>query len=354
MSRWSYFLKRLLLSVPVVFLVLTFIFVMLRMGPIDPVAARLGPEATGADAQRMRENLGLTDPLWEQYTEFIGSFLSMDLGQSWVVRPGQTVTDIIVVSGPPTLWLGFWAVLLPLFIGIPLGLYSGLNPNTKGDYFATISAILWQSMPNFWLAIMIVAVLRQTHGGGWLGFDWYTFGPELQSMTGTPDLNFIAEGGAQIFGVLPSPMAINWGAIMVDIKFILPAALVLGSASMAAEARIGRTAVLENINSNYVETARAKGLKERTIVWKHIFRNALIPLVPVITSEAYVLIGGSVIIEYIFNINGLGNIFFRAMTQGDLPLAGGLLFFYTVIIIGLNVFQDFLYTIIDPRVGYER
>lgn len=354
MSRWSYFFKRLLLSIPVLFLVMTFIFVMLRMGPIDPVAARLGPEAAGADAARMRENLGLNEPLWEQYLDFIWSLLTMDLGKSWVVRAEQDITDIIVASGPPTLWLGFWAILLPIFIGIPLGLYAGLNPNTRGDYLATIGAILWQSMPNFWLAIMVIAVLRQTHGGGFMGFDWYTFGPNLESMTGTPDLNFVSSGGTEILGVIPSPVAINWGEMASDIKFILPGALVLGSASMAAEARIGRTAVLENINSNYVETARAKGLKERAIIWKHVFRNALIPLVPVITSEAYILIGGSVIIEFLFNINGLGNIFFRAMTQGDLPLAGGLLFFYTVIIIGMNVFQDFLYTLIDPRVGYER
>ncbi|WP_254862400.1 ABC transporter permease [Halovivax gelatinilyticus] len=354
MSRWGYFFKRLLLSIPVLFLVMTFIFIMLRMGPIDPVAARLGPEASGADAERMRERLGLYDPLWEQYLDFVWNFLTLDLGQSWVVQSERDVTTIIMNSGPPTLWLGFWAILLPLFIGIPLGFYAGLNPNTKGDYFATISAILWQSMPNFWLAIMILAVLRRTHGGGWLGFDWYTFGPELRSITGTPSLDFYETGWTEIFGVIPTPMTIDWGALAVDIKFILPPALVLGSASMAAEARIGRTAVLENINSNYVDTARAKGLKSRVIVWKHVFRNALIPLVPIISSEAFILIGGSVIIEYIFNINGLGNIFFRAMTQGDLPLAGALLFFFTVVIIFLNILQDFLYTIIDPRVGYDR
>jgi peptide/nickel transport system permease protein len=100
--------------------------------------------------------------------------------------------------------------------------------------------------------------------------------------------------------------------------------------------------------------AKAKGLKTRSVVWKHIFRNALIPLVPVITNEAFILIGGSVIIEFIFNINGLGNLYFRALTQGDLPLAGALVFMFTLLIIFLNILQDFLYTIIDPRVGYDR
>ncbi|WP_137289601.1 ABC transporter permease [Natronorubrum halophilum] len=342
MSRWKYFFKRLLLSVPVLFFVMTFIFVLLRMGPVDPVAARLGPEASGADAARMRERLGLNDPLWEQYQDFVWDFLTLDLGQSWVIYGDMDVVEILSFAGPPTLWLGFWAILLPLFIGIPLGFYAGLRPNSGGDYVASVSGILWQAMPNFWLSIILLAILRQTKGGGWLGFDWYTFGPEIRSITGTPDLSFFSGAG------------IDWSMLASDIKLILPPALVLGSASMAAELRIGRTAVLETINSNYIETAKAKGLTNRVIVWKHVFRNALIPLVPVITNEAFLLIGGSVIVESIFNINGLGRIFFLATIQGDLPLAGALLFIFTVIIILLNILQDLLYTIIDPRVGYEQ
>ncbi|ELY44394.1 ABC transporter permease [Natronorubrum sulfidifaciens] len=355
MSRWRYFFKRLLLSVPVLFLTMTFIFVLLRMGPVDPVAARLGPQATGAEAERMRERLGLNDPLWEQYLDFVTSFLTFDLGQSWVVFSGTDVTTIVAITGPPTLWLGFWAILLPLFIGIPLGFYAGLRPNSGGDYLASVSGILWQAMPNFWLCIMILAVLRQTHGGGWLGFDWYTFGPEIRSITGTPDLAFLSINSIET-GLITVPLltGVDWGALAVDIKLILPPALVLGSASMAAELRIGRTAILETINSNYVVTAKAKGLKDRVIIWKHVFRNAMIPLVPVITNEAFLLIGGSVIVESIFNINGLGNAFFQAMTQGDLPLAGALLFIFTLIIIFLNILQDLLYTLIDPRVGYDR
>lgn len=347
MSRWEYFLKRLALTIPVLFLVITFLFIMLRLGPIDPVAARLGPEASGADATRMRERLGLTKPLWEQYLQFASDLLRFE-GQSWVVQGDRHVRAVLADAGPPTLWLGFWSILLPLFVGLPLGFYAGINPNTWGDYVASVSGILWQAMPNFWLSIMLLAVLRQTQGGGWLGFDWYSFGPDFyeagQSITGTPSLNFFMTEGALI----------DWSAFAIDLKLILPPALVLGSASMAAELRIGRTAVLETINSNYIETARAKGLSERVIVWKHMFRNALIPLVPVITNEAFLLIGGSVIVEQIFTINGLGRIFFQSVIQGDLPLAGTLLFVFTLLIILLNILQDFLYTIIDPRVGYDR
>ncbi len=350
MSRWAYFLKRLLLAIPVIFLVLTFLFVMLRMGPLDPVAARLGPEATGAEAAQMRERLGLNDPLWQQYLQFVRDMLLFD-GQSWVVQGDRHVRDVIAAAAPPTLWLGFWAILLPLFVGLPLGFYAGLNSNTWGDYIATTGGILWQGMPNFWLGVMVLAILRASSGGGFLGFDWYTFGPEINSITGTPALDFLS---TTTVGFVPVPTGIDLSDLGRDIKRILPPALILGSASMGAELRLGRTAILENINANYVETAKAKGLKSRTIVWKHMFRNALIPLVPVITNEAFILIGGSVILEVIFNINGIGRIFFLAITSGDVPLAGSLLFLLTIVIIGLNILQDFLYTVIDPRVGYER
>lgn len=355
MSRWEYFLKRLLLTIPVLFLVITFLFIMLRLGPLDPVAARLGPEATGSDAERMRERLGLNDSLWEQYVQFATDLVRFQ-GQSWVVQGDRAVTAVIRDTAPPTMWLGFWAILLPLFIGLPLGFYAGLNPNTGGDYAASVGGIVWQAMPNFWLAVMMLAFLRQSQGGGWFGFDWYAFGPELGSITGTPALDFYSVSWVNVLDLVSIPLltGMDWGALAVDIKFILPPAIILGSASMAAELRIGRTAMLETVHSNYVTTAKAKGLTDRIIVWKHIFRNALIPLVPVITNEALLLIGGSVIVEQIFNINGLGRVFFQSVIQGDLPLAGALLFAFTVIIIFLNIFQDFLYTIIDPRVGYDR
>ncbi|MUV89061.1 ABC transporter permease subunit [Halapricum sp. CBA1109] len=333
MSRWRYFFKRLLLAVPILFSVMTFLFIILRKGPLDPVAARLGPQASGADASRLREQLGLNEPLWDQYIRFMTDLITFS-GESWVTRAGQPVAEAIASTVQVTVWLGFWAILLPLFIGIPLGFYAGLRPNTIGDYVASVSGILWLAMPNFWLAVMALAILRRTRGG-WFGFDWYTIGPDISSLVGqSPSLAFDSLQG-----------------VLVDIKLILPAAIILGSASMAAELRIGRTAILESINAKYVETAKAKGLKSRTIVWKHIFRNALIPLIPIITNEAFILIGGSVIVETVFSINGLGRLYFLAITQADLPLAGSIVFLFTLLIVFLNVLQDFLYTVVDPRVG---
>ncbi len=347
MSRWRYFIRRLVLAVPVVFFAMSLVFIVIRMGPRDPVAAALGQNQNPELAHRMRVQLGIINPdgspvpLWDQYIEFMVDLVTLSFGQTWVINRGAGVLDLILARAPVTIWLGFWSVLIALLIGIPLGFYAGLRPNSMPDYFASFSGIVWRAMPNFWLAIILSRFLVNTEG---LSYDligvqlsWSAFLVET-NVIGTPDL-----------GNLGDPMA-----LLAAIKWILPAAIVLGSASMGNEMRIGRTAVLETINSDYVETARAKGLGRRVIVWKHVFRNALIPLVPVISSEAFVLIGGSVLVEYVFALNGLGKLTFEAIRQGDLALAGALLFVFAIFLQVVNILQDLLYTVIDPRIGYEQ
>ncbi|MWG34753.1 ABC transporter permease [Halomarina oriensis] len=344
MSRWSYFARRLVLAVPVLLFSMSIAFVILRMGPIDPVSAIVGTQNDPAYRQAVARSIGLIDaqgnpiPLWEQYFAFMRDLLTFDLGRSWVISRGTSVSELIASRAPRTIWLGFWSVLVALLVGIPLGFYAGLNPNTFSDYTASFGGIIWRAMPNFWLGIIISSLLvasAQLTGGAFNWADWIVE----------------TSGG----GVTAPPLTdlTDPENLAIAIKQILPAALVLGSSSMGNEMRIGRTAVLETVNSNYVETARAKGLPERVIVWKHIFRNALIPLVPVITAEAFLLIGGSVVVEAIFAINGLGKLFFDAAIQGDLPLAGSLLYIFVLITLSINILQDFLYTIIDPRIGYD-
>lgn len=360
MGRWRYFFARVALSIPILFLVMTLLFIILRLGPLDPVNAILGEGAGGTLVDEIRASLGLNEPLWRQYIDFMLNLITFE-GQSWVVSRGTDVTEMIWDHAPRTIWLGFWAILLPLFIGIPLGFYAGLNPNSWGDYIASFSGIVWLAMPNFWLAIILLMFIRRSADGGLFGLSYYELMPggELNTIIGPPPLDFYSTDWVSIPLVVvdisvPVITSFSSGTFIEAFWMILPAALVLGSASMATELRIGRTAILETINSNYVETARAKGLSERIIIWKHVFRNALIPLIPVISNEAFLLIGGSVIVEVIFGINGLGWLFFEAATEGDLPLAGSLLFFFAVIIIFVNIIQDLLYTILDPRVGFEK
>ncbi len=338
MSRAGYLLKRILLAVPVLLFGTSMTFFIIRFGPIDPAAAIVGPPDTPAAQEqydRVRDQLGLNDPLWEQYSQFMIDLLTFNLGQSWVLAPGTDTMTLIAVYAPRTIWLGFWSILIAICIGIPLGFYAGLNPNTWGDYVASFGGIVWRAMPNFWLAVILLGVFSQSEQY-FFGFDWSSFVVDHE-MTGPYDLSNLTDPAS----------------FLEAFKKVFPAALVLGSASMGNEMRISRTAVLETINSNYVETARAKGVPERAIVWKHVFRNALIPLVPIITSEAFLLIGGAVLVEVVFGINGLGYLFFQAAIQGDLPLVASLMYIFILMLVTVNIVQDLLYTIIDPRVGLE-
>lgn len=307
------------------------------MGPIDPAARLLseGQVRNPAEYTAAQQQLGLDQPPLQHYLEWMGNLLTFDLGQTWLLYQGSNVNALILDFLPRTLWLGFWSVLIAICIGVPLGFYAGMNSNTSADYAASLGGIVWRAMPNFWLAIMLLAVLGSS--AAIIGIDYQNFIIPLDSLTGSPDMSRI--------GTVDGFLAAT--------KKVLPAAIVLGSASMGNEMRIGRTAVLEVRNEDYIDFARAQGVSDRLIVWKHILRNALVPLVPIITSEAFLLIGGSVLVETVFSINGIGWLFYQAAIQGDLPLVGTLMFIFILMIVGINLIQDILYTIIDPRVGLE-
>ncbi|MFC4552155.1 MULTISPECIES: ABC transporter permease [Halorussus] len=340
MSRWRYFAKRVLLSVPILLFGASITFLVIRAGPLDPVSAILGPKGDPQAYNTIREQLGLNEPLWQQYIDYMINLFTFDLGQSWVVQPNVSVYTLVLGYAPRTIWLGFWSVIIALFIGIPLGFYAGLNPNTFSDYVASFGGIVWRAMPNFWLAVILMSVLSQSEKM-LFGFDWQNWIVPT-NVTGPPNLP------KDIWTLVTSP-----DRFLGALKKIAPAAIVLGSASMGNEMRIGRTAVLETVNSNFIETAKAKGVPPRSLVWKHIFRNALIPLVPIITGEAFILIGGSVLVESVFDISGIGYLFFQAVKNGDMPLVGSLMFIFILLVVVINILQDLLYTIIDPRVGYD-
>ncbi len=339
MNRLRYLARRILLSLPILWLGTTATFVIIRVGPLNPAAAIVGP-INSAEAQerleRIEEQLGLNDPIHVQYVEYMTDLFTLNLGQSWVLYPGQDTISLLLQFGPRTIWLGLWAVLIPLFIGIPIGIYSGLHVNTKRDYAASIAGIVWRAMPNFWLAVILLALLSRTDLL-FFGSGWETFLIETE-LVGAPDLSDLT----------------SLDGFLTATKQILPAAFVLGSASMGNELRLSRTAVLETITENYIDTARSIGVSQPKLIGKHVLRNAMIPLIPIITSEAYLVVGGSVLVEVVFGINGIGTLFYDAMTSGDLPLAGSLMFVFIVLTVTINITQDILYTIIDPRIGYSK
>ncbi|QSG10632.1 ABC-type dipeptide/oligopeptide/nickel transportsystem, permease component [Halapricum desulfuricans] len=337
MSRFKYLAKRFALSIPVIWLGTSMTWFIIYMGPIDPASRLLsqGQIRNPAAYEAAQTQLGLDQPPLQHYVDWMTSLLTFDLGRTWLLYQGSNVNALILDFLPRTLWLGLWSVLIAVFIGVSMGFYAGMRSNSVSDYVASMGGIVWRAMPNFWLAIMLLTLLSTP---AWLfGFDYQQFGVPLDGLTGSPDMSRI--------GTVDGFLAAT--------KKVLPAALVLGSASMGNEMRIGRTAVLEVKNQNYVDLAKAKGVSDRALVWKHIFRNALVPLVPIVTTEAFLLIGGSVLVEKVFGINGIGYLFFEAATSGDLPLVGTLMYIFILMTVGINLFQDLLYTIIDPRVGLE-
>lgn len=337
MSRAQYLGKRLLMSIPVVWIGTSMTWFIIFMGPVDPASRLLseGQVRNPAAYEAAQQQLGLDQPPLQHYVDWLSSLVMFDLGQTWLLYEGSNVNALILDFLPQTLWLGFWSVLIAVFVGIPLGFYAGTHSNSVADYTASMGGIVWRAMPNFWLAIMLLAVLAAT--GPIIGVEWQSVLIPLDALTGSPDLSQLntADG------------------FLAAVKKVLPAAVVLGSASMGNEMRIGRTAILEVRNEDYVDLARAKGVSDRALVWKHIFRNALVPLVPIVTSEAFLLIGGSVLVETVFGINGIGWLFFQAAIQGDLPLVGTLMYIFILLIVGINLVQDLLYTLIDPRVAME-
>jgi peptide/nickel transport system permease protein len=357
MNKLLYLVKRLLLGVPVMLFGLTMVFLIVYVfSPINPALQVLGRDATQADvrqleiAMNIRYPNGRPVPLWDKYWQFLTDMLTFDLGQSWVVQRPRPVEGLIMDRLPATIWLGFWSVVIALLLGIPIGFYAGLRNNTWSDYTASAGGIVWRAMPNFWLAVMIAGLMS---GAGALAFyrDWIT----PTQVVGTPEsvtnLFDVASpfAGVPVLGMvgIPIPNVFEMG---VAFKWILPAALVLGSSSMGNEVRIGRTAVVESLNAKYIETAKAKGVPPRKIISKHVGRNALLPLLPVIMGEFYVLIGGSVIVEQVFAIQGLGNLFFRAAVGSDLPVVMSIAYLFIIIQILFNITQDLLYTYIDPRI----
>jgi peptide/nickel transport system permease protein len=336
-TRLSYLGKRLAMSLPVIWIGTSLTWFVIFMGPIDP-AARLLSEGAIRDTgsyEAAQTQLGLDQPPLQHYFDWMWNCVTFDLGQTWLLYRGSNVNALILDFLPRTLWLGFWSVLIAIAIGVPLGFYAGMRSNTGSDYLASMGGIVWRAMPNFWLAIMLLTLLGSS--SLLFGFDWQSFLIPLDALTGSPDMSRLDT----VDGFLAAT------------KKVLPAALVLGSASMGNEMRIGRTAVLEVRNEEYIDFAKAKGVSDRLLVWKHILRNALVPLVPIITSEAFLLIGGSVLVETVFGINGIGFLFFQAAIQGDLPLVGTLMYVFILLIVGINLVQDLLYTVIDPRVGLE-
>ncbi|WP_290809980.1 ABC transporter permease [Halovivax sp.] len=316
MGLLRYTLRRLLQLVPVLFGIVTLTFVMMHALPGDPVRLWLGEEPGQELAEDLIEAHGFDRPLYVQYVDYLASLAQGDLGQSFVYN--RPVTDLIWERMEPTLVVMGLSYLVALPVAIGLGIYGAARHNRAGDHLSRFAGLAGISTPNFWLALMLIYLLS------------YNF--DLLPATG-----------------YTSPFV---DPVEAALLLIMPV-LTLATAQTALLMRMTRSSMIEEMREDYVETACAYGIPERKVLLRHSFRNALLPLVTIVGLQVSTLLGGSVIVEEIFAIPGLGRLFFDSVIEQDYSVAVGVtLFFSTLFLIGV-VITDLAYAYIDPRIKYD-
>ena len=300
----TYLARRLLQSLLVLFGVSFVVFFILHLTG-DPALVLLPPDASAEDVQRFREAMGFNDPFIVQYGRFLSGALRGDFGQS--VRHGEPAFNLVVERMPATFELAGAALGVALVLAIPAGIISAVRRNTMLDYVSTIVALLGQSMPTFWLGIMLILVFSVQ------------------------------------FNLLPSS---GRGGLA---HLILPA-ITLGLFTTARITRLTRSGMLEALNQDYIRTARAKGVGGPPVIWKHALKNAAIPIVTIVGIELGTLLGGSVITETIFAWPGVGRLSVQAIYNRDYPVVQAAVFLLSSTFVLVNLAVDVLYTYLDPRI----
>ena len=311
----QYLIRRLIQSIFVIWMVATLVFFLLRLVPGDPLAAMLA-DVDPAAAEQLRAKLGLDQPLYVQYARWLGQLVQGDFGNS-IYGSNVPVSQILAEAIPRTLSLASIALVIALSISITAGMISALRKNTWMDYTVTFGAFLGLSMPDFWLGILLIIIFA-------VNLQW------LPAIGYKP----LSDGFWPWFSHL-----------------ILPA-IAVGTPFAAVIARMIRSSMLEVLSADYVKVARAKGLRERWIIWRHAFRNALIPVITVMGIALALLMSGTVIVENVFAIKGLGRVLIQGILNRDYPVVQGAILVVSVLLVFTNLLVDLLYTVIDPRIRY--
>lgn len=305
-------LRRLLLAIPTLLAVITIIFVLVRVIPGDPAVAALGDQASEQAIDQLREQLGLNKSLWQQYLDYMGGLLTGDFGNSMISR--APAWDQIQSVLPHSLELAFAAIILALLIGVPTGVMTAIKRNTWVDYVGRVVSLAGLSAPAFYIGILLI----------------YIFAARL---------NWLPAIGA---GDFSDPVD--------NLRHLILPAITLGLVETAFVTRMTRSVMLNVLSDDYIRTARAKGLTERSVMVKHALRAALVPIVSLVGLFAIGLIGASVLTEEVFARPGLGKLMIGATRQRDYTLLQAIMVVYAIIIVIINIVVDLIYTLVDPRV----
>ena len=325
--------RRLIGAIPVLIGMSFLVFFLMQLAPGDPVTLLLGEDAEPHEIEEVTREWGLDQPIIVQYWQFVSKAVRGNFGES--MRYGEPVTELVMERLPATVELALASLLVAIIIALPIGVYSAIKHNSLWDHSGMTVALVGLSVPNFWLGIMLIFFL----GGQWNLLPVagrLTYGVDVTPVT---QLMLV---DALIAGDLPA----FWDAF----KHILLPAVTLGTSFAAIITRISRSSVLEVIRQDYITTARAKGLSERTVIWKHTLRNALITIITILGLQLGALLSGSVITETVFSWPGIGSLLIQAITTRDYKLAQGVIFFFAMVYFFVNLTVDLLYTWVDPRI----
>jgi peptide/nickel transport system permease protein len=357
----QYSARRLILAIPVIVGILIVTFALARLIPGDPCTSILGEHATQEVCEQFNRDHGLDQPIWVQFWIYAKNILQGDFGDS--IRFKRPVTLILIERLPTTIELGFFALVIATIVGIPLGIISAIRQNSATDVVTMVGANIGVSMPVYWLGLMLAYVfallLKDTPlwlppsgrlTAGLVATPFYeVYGWEFPKES----LQFyLMEFIANLY-IVNSIITRNWEVLADVIRHLILPAMALATIPMAIIARMTRSSMLEVLRQDYIRTARAKGLFERSVVLKHAFRNALLPVVTIIGLQFGVLFAGAVLTESIFGLAGVGRMLFEAITARDFPIVQG---FTVVIAIGyviINLLVDLSYVFIDPRIRLD-
>ncbi|WP_017473843.1 ABC transporter permease [Amphibacillus jilinensis] len=320
---YKYIIRRILIFIPMLLALTIIVFALAQAAPGDPFTGQiLDPNIDPEVYEMRREELGLNDPIPVQYFNWLTSILSGDLGQS-IYYNGRSVLDLISQRFPNTMYLGLFALAITLTISIPIGIYSARKPYSALDYGATGFGFLGLAIPNFFFGLIAIYVFS-------INFGWF---PSQGTITSN-----------NLTGIT---------ALIDRLHHLVLPGITLGLAGTATYMRYMRSEVLDVLGSDYIRTAKAKGMSSNSVLYKHTLRNALIPIVTLMGFEFGALVSGAVITEQVFNFPGLGTLFLQSVMNQDYPVIMSMCLLFGVFILVGNLLADIFYCIVDPRIRYD-
>lgn len=331
----TYILRRFAHTLPVLLGVATVVFLALRLIPGDPAVALAGDKASAETIERMREELGLNRPLAVQYVEFLSRTATLQLGRS--LRTGGNIANELVTNFAPTIELSMSALLVALLVGLPAGILAAIRRHSLIEYITMVGSLVGISMPVFWIGLMLIY---------WLGAQagWFPLSGTVSNTVDIPSVTHFYTIDALLSGDLAAFGDVVW-------HLVLPA-ITLSTITMAIVSRMARSSMLEVLSSDYLTTARAKGMREYGVVMGHALKNALIPVVTVIGLQFGALLSGAVLTETVFGRVGVGRYVVAAIGARDYPVVQGTVIVVALFVVAINLLVDITYAALDPRIRY--